>query len=634
MGPERPLNVHLPNPVSRWYRRCGVRNRWLRRQAGDGPPVQELLLAGLKKLEYRGYDSAGISVIAEDHIEAVRAVGNLDALQAKLDGAQRSGRAAAARRRVALAVRPGHHRHRPHPLGHARARQRGERPPPLRQRRSHPRRRQRDRRELHGAARSACVARGLRLHLRDRRRGDRAPDRRPLRRRPRRRRARRLRRARGPLRVRGDEPRRARDAGRGAHASARSWSAAARRSSSSPPPCPPSSRRPAPCSTSKTARSSCSPPTASRSTTPDGARVRARDRDRRLGRGDRREGRLSRRSCSRRSTNRPTPSPRRSPTAPPAGTASDLDEQGALDEALLAGVERIVIVACGTSYHAGLIGRYAIEEWARIPVEMDVASEYRYRNPVVGPGDLVIGISQSGETADTLAAMRLARERGATVLAITNVMGSQATRDADGVLFTRAGLGDRRGRHQDVRLPGRRPLPPRPAPRRAARHACEPARIAELVGEVKRLPHCIAEITGSTTDRSPPTPWSRRSGASPTPSTGRGVLPLHRPPRRPAGRAGGRAEAQGDLLHRHRRLRRRGDEARPDRAARRVHARGLRRHRLARAGEGCLQHAGGPRPRRPRDRHHQRGQRADRRARRRRDRRCPRSTGCSSRSSP
>src|SRR3712207_7611186 len=70
---------------------------------------------------------------------------------------------------------------------------------------------------------------------------------------------------------------------------------------------------------------------------------------------------------------------------------------------------------------------------------MDIASEYRYRNPVVGEGDLVIGITQSGETADTLAAMRLARERGARVIALTNVMGSQATRDADGVLFTRAG---------------------------------------------------------------------------------------------------------------------------------------------------------------------------------------------------
>src|SRR3954454_21486347 len=111
-----------------------------------------------------------------------------------------------------------------------------------------------------------------------------------------------------------------------------------------------------------------------------------------------------------------------------------------LDDDLLRATKRIVIVACGTSYHAGLIGRYALEEWARVPVEIDIASEYRYRNPVVGPGDLVIGVSQSGETADTLAAMRLARERGATVLAVTNTRGSQATRDADGVLYTRAGL--------------------------------------------------------------------------------------------------------------------------------------------------------------------------------------------------
>jgi len=110
-----------------------------------------------------------------------------------------------------------------------------------------------------------------------------------------------------------------------------------------------------------------------------------------------------------------------------------------LDGDFLRSLKRIVIVACGTSYHAGLVGRYAIEEWARVPVEMDIASEYRYRNPVIGPDDLVIGITQSGETADTLAAMRLAREHGAKVLAITNVMGSQATRDADTVLYTRAG---------------------------------------------------------------------------------------------------------------------------------------------------------------------------------------------------
>jgi glucosamine--fructose-6-phosphate aminotransferase (isomerizing) len=122
----------------------------------------------------------------------------------------------------------------------------------------------------------------------------------------------------------------------------------------------------------------------------------------------------------------------------PGETEVDLSELD-LDDSYLRDLKRIVIVACGTSYHAGLVGRYAIEQWARVPVEMDIASEYRYRNPVIGSDDLVIGITQSGETADTLAAMRLARESGARVLAITNVMGSQATRDADAVLYTRAG---------------------------------------------------------------------------------------------------------------------------------------------------------------------------------------------------
>ena len=175
------------------------------------------------------------------------------------------------------------------------------------------------------------------------------------------------------------------------------------------------------------------------------------------------------------------------------GDGVDLDDRGALDETILADVKRIVIVACGTSYHAGLIGRYAIEEWARVPVEMDVASEYRYRNPVVGPGDLVIGISQSGETADTLAAMRKARERGASVLAITNVMGSQATREADGVLFTRAGLEIGVAATKTfvcqvavIYLLGLRLA--------ELRGTLAPERIAELVAEIKRLPHCIDEV--------------------------------------------------------------------------------------------------------------------------------------------
>jgi glucosamine--fructose-6-phosphate aminotransferase (isomerizing) len=111
-----------------------------------------------------------------------------------------------------------------------------------------------------------------------------------------------------------------------------------------------------------------------------------------------------------------------------------------LSARLLTDVQRVVVVACGTSYHAGLAGRQAIERWARVPVDVETASEFRYRDPIVSPRTLVLGITQSGETADTLAAMRLARARGATVVAVTNAVGSQATREADGVLFTRAGL--------------------------------------------------------------------------------------------------------------------------------------------------------------------------------------------------
>jgi glutamine---fructose-6-phosphate transaminase (isomerizing) len=175
------------------------------------------------------------------------------------------------------------------------------------------------------------------------------------------------------------------------------------------------------------------------------------------------------------------------------GDGVDLGDLGAIDDASLREVRRIVVVACGTSYHAGLIGRYAIEEWARVPVEMDIASEYRYRNPVVGPGDLVVGISQSGETADTLAAMRLAREKGAAVLAVTNVMGSQATRDADGVLFTRAGL--------EIGVAATKTFVSQVAAmyllalRLAELRGTLPAeRRAALVAELKHLPHGIAQL--------------------------------------------------------------------------------------------------------------------------------------------
>jgi glucosamine--fructose-6-phosphate aminotransferase (isomerizing) len=175
------------------------------------------------------------------------------------------------------------------------------------------------------------------------------------------------------------------------------------------------------------------------------------------------------------------------------GWGIDLGDVGKVDDELLRRVRRVVIVACGTAYHAGLIGRYAIEQWSRVPVEVDIASEYRYRDPVVGPDDLVIGISQSGETADTLAAMRTARQRGATVLAVTNVMGAQATREADGVLYTRAGLeiGVAATKTFVSQITVMYLLALRMAEVRGTMGRAE---LKPPISDLKRLPHLIAEL--------------------------------------------------------------------------------------------------------------------------------------------
>jgi glutamine---fructose-6-phosphate transaminase (isomerizing) len=132
----------------------------------------------------------------------------------------------------------------------------------------------------------------------------------------------------------------------------------------------------------------------------------------------------------------------------PTALARTIEEHLDGDEIVLPGVSdedlaslsRILILACGTAYHAGVVGRYAVEEWARVPCEFDVASEWLYRNPVVVDGTIALGISQSGETRDTVHAVRLAGELGARTLAITNLPGTQITREVDNVLYTRAGL--------------------------------------------------------------------------------------------------------------------------------------------------------------------------------------------------
>jgi glucosamine--fructose-6-phosphate aminotransferase (isomerizing) len=171
--------------------------------------------------------------------------------------------------------------------------------------------------------------------------------------------------------------------------------------------------------------------------------------------------------------------------------ASVIDGAAITDEQLRA-VRRVRIVACGTSYHSGLVGQHLIEDWARLPVEVDIASEYRYRNPIVGADELVLGITQSGETADTLAAMRLASAQGATVLAVTNVMGSQATREADGVVFTRAGI--------EVSVAATKTFTSQASALAAfalqlgrARGTLEPRRADALQAELSRLPQLVAE---------------------------------------------------------------------------------------------------------------------------------------------
>jgi glucosamine--fructose-6-phosphate aminotransferase (isomerizing) len=110
-----------------------------------------------------------------------------------------------------------------------------------------------------------------------------------------------------------------------------------------------------------------------------------------------------------------------------------------LDDGILRGITKVVVVACGTAAHAGLVAKYAIERWTQLPVDVELASEFRYRDPIVGPDSLVIAISQSGETMDTLMALRHAKAQGARTLAICNTVGSTIPREADAVLYTYAG---------------------------------------------------------------------------------------------------------------------------------------------------------------------------------------------------
>ncbi|QKJ20226.1 glutamine--fructose-6-phosphate transaminase (isomerizing) [Microbacterium hominis] len=115
-----------------------------------------------------------------------------------------------------------------------------------------------------------------------------------------------------------------------------------------------------------------------------------------------------------------------------------IPELDGLDE-LFAGIDRIIVIACGTAAYAGMVGKYALEQWARVPVDVELAHEFRYRDPVIGPGTLVVSISQSGETMDTLMAVKYARERGAKTVSICNTQGATIPRESDAIVYTHAG---------------------------------------------------------------------------------------------------------------------------------------------------------------------------------------------------
>ena len=201
-------------------------------------------------------------------------------------------------------------------------------------------------------------------------------------------------------------------------------------------------------------------------------------------------------------------------------------------------LRRVVLVACGTSYNAGLVGRFMIERMAGLPAEVDVASEFRYRDLVLGPDTLVIAISQSGETADTLGAVKAARAGRAPVLGITNVVGSALAREATGI-FSTLGARDRRGLQQDVLGHGDGVLHDR------ARHRPD----ARLSVEHRRLEADRRVARGAGDHGAYPGRRGRHDAPAGRRAGGLSRVPLSRARRPPPDRARGRPQAQGAVVH-------------------------------------------------------------------------------------
>ena len=233
-----------------------------------------------------------------------------------------------------------------------------------------------------------------------------------------------------------------------------------------------------------------------------------------------------------------------------------LDEQRLSDQELRE-IDKVFVVACGTAYHSGLLAKYAIEHWTRLPVEVELASEFRYRDPVLDRNTLVVAISQSGETADTLEAVRHAKEQKAKVLAVCNTNGSQIPRESDAVLYTRAGpeIGVASTKTFLAQVAANYLVGLALAQARGTKY---PDEVAREYRELEAMPDLVARVL-ATVD--PVTALARRFA-----QVADGAVP--RPPRRLPGGARGCAQAQGTGLHARRGLRRRRAQARPDRADR------------------------------------------------------------------
>jgi glutamine---fructose-6-phosphate transaminase (isomerizing) len=170
-----------------------------------------------------------------------------------------------------------------------------------------------------------------------------------------------------------------------------------------------------------------------------------------------------------------------------------------LDDSLLRKIDKVFVVACGTSYHSAMMAKYAIERWARLPVEIDIASEFRYRDPVLDRRSLVIGISQSGETIDTLAAIKYAKSQGSVVIGVSNVVESALAREADAAFYTRAGpeIGVAATKTFTTQLVAMQLLGLHLA---QVRGAMDPGAVEVLVREMLRLPGQVEEVLAASAE--------------------------------------------------------------------------------------------------------------------------------------